>query len=111
VVEFERWKTLSSAAHIAKSLGFESELALSGRWNDYTKRFVAANGDEGHMIEAARKLAGKMSTGEVAVLSAMLHAGDYSHVADQLHGPSAWTKLGRVRGEYAEAVAMAIMRQ
>lgn len=109
-MDFERWKALPPVENLAKSLSFDAELAQCKDWDEYANRFTAANGDEGRLIEAARKLSKTASTGEISVLAAMLHAGDYSHVADEISQVGVWSRLERTCGDHAEAVALAIMR-
>lgn len=69
-MEFERWKALPPVANLAKLLSFDAELSQCKDWDEYAKRFIAANGDDGHMIEAARRLLKRASTGEISVLNA-----------------------------------------
>ena len=76
-MDFERWKALPPVMNVAKELSFGEELALCNNWNDYTRRFVSANGDDGQLIKASRRFSKKASTGEVSVLAAMLHAGGF----------------------------------
>lgn len=109
-MDFDRWKQLPPVVHLAKSLSFDTELSLCVDWNDYKTRFVAANGDDGHLIAAAKTLSLKLSTSEISVLAAMLHAGDFSYVADQIDDTGPWQRFGRIHGDYADAVAFAIMR-
>lgn len=109
-MDFERWKGLAPVGHLASCLSFGEELSLSTGWDDYTKRFIAANGDEGVMVAAARKLVKRLSTSEVAVLAAMLHAADYSEVANEITAPGPWVRFERTRGDHSAAVAFAIMR-
>jgi hypothetical protein len=93
-----------------KPLSFDAELAQRNNWGEYRQRFVATNGDDGQLIRTARKFSKKASTGEVSVRAAMLHAGNFTDIADEISQAGVWTRFGRTRDEYAEAVALAIMR-
>jgi hypothetical protein len=44
-MDFEHWKTLRPVANLAKSLSFDTELSGCKDWDEYAKRFIAANGD------------------------------------------------------------------
>lgn len=107
---FATWKTLEPVANIARRLGFD--IKRCDDWDDYGERFRVANDrNEGHMVKAARKLFGELSTGERPVLTAMLHVADFSWLADELSGQETWTRLDRTYGNHATAVALAIMRR
>ncbi len=81
-------------------------------WSDYTGVFCTENDrTDGKLVESIRQLADVVSTGEVSVLLAMLHAADYSRVANELGGNDIWRRLDYTDGECAEAVGLAIMRQ
>lgn len=82
---FATWKTLSPVLEVAGRLGFEIEPCLS--WEDYGERFRIANDrDAGYMVKSAREALNGLSTGERPVLAAMLHAADFSWLADELSG-------------------------
>ncbi|MBY3531840.1 hypothetical protein HFN68_02610 [Rhizobium laguerreae] len=106
---FATWKMLSPVTEMADRLGFDIEQCID--WEEYGDRFRAANDkDEGHMVKSARDLFTGLSTGERPVLAAMLHAADFSWLADELSGQETWTRLSRTYGDHAAAVALAIMR-
>jgi hypothetical protein len=109
-MHFERWKALTPVMNVAKWLSFDEGLAQSRSWDEYEKLFTAANGDDGQMIKAAHRFLKKASTGEVSVLAAMLYAGGFADVADEISRAGLWTRFGRTRGEHAEAVALVITR-
>lgn len=109
-MDFAQWKLLPPVVYLAKGLGLDEELALAADWDDYKKRFIAANGDTGQITTAARNLSKKASTTEIAVLSAMLAAGDFAHVADEIEISGAWARFGRLQGDHADAVVFAIKR-
>lgn len=109
-MDFERWKRLPPVSYIAGALAFDEQLSLCSDWDDYTRRFIAANSGHGRLTDAARKLSRKLSTGEVTVLAAMLHAADCSHIADEISGKHVWKRLEPSRGDYATAAKLAIMR-
>lgn len=107
---FLRWKVLPPVQDMASQI----DLDLSGcrSWSDYTEVFCNANDrTDGELVKRVRHLADVVSTGEVPVLLAMLHAADYSRLADEIGGDDIWRRLSRTCGEHAEATALAIMRQ
>jgi hypothetical protein len=107
---FLRWKALSPVQDMASRI----DLDISGcsSWSDYTEAFCSENDrSDGDLVKRVRHLANVVSTGEVPVLIGMLHAADYSRVADQIGGDDIWRRLSRTCGEHAEAAALAIMRQ
>lgn len=106
---FGRWKSLAPVRQMAARVGLNIDPCRS--WGDYTEAFCAENDRTGgDLIKRARSAAGVLSTGEVPVLLAMLHAADYDRVADQLSGKDIWWRFARTSGDHAEAVALAIMR-
>jgi hypothetical protein len=106
---FATWKMLSPVIQMAGRFGFEIEPCLS--WEDYGERFRTANDkDAGYMVKSAREAFNGLSTDERPVLAAMLHAADFSWLADELSGSQTWTRLDRTYGDHAAAVALAIMR-
>lgn len=79
-------------------------------WRDFTAAFGALDAKKDWKLsDTFRKLPG--GSGDTAVIQAILHAADYSHVGDKMKGPGTWTRLQYVTGEYAEAVAAAILRR
>lgn len=107
---FDRWKSLPPIADMARRIDLDISNCQS--WSDYTQRFCAMNDQtDGKLVENIRQLVGVVSTGEVPVLLAMLHAADYSRVADELSGDDIWRRLDYTHGDCAEAVGLAIMRQ
>lgn len=109
-MDFNTWKTLDPVEDIARKLGFD--VSRCGSWDDYGSRFRAANDkDVGHLVTRAKEIAGVLTTGELAVLQAMLHAADFSRQADELCEGATWKGLDRTHGDNATAVALAIMRR
>ncbi|MGO7338083.1 hypothetical protein [Rhizobium leguminosarum] len=107
---FDRWKSLSPVKEMAGRI--ELDIGACQSWMDYTQTFCTENDrTEGALVNRVRGLAGVVSTGELPVLLAMLHAADYSRVADELAGESLWKRLDLTYGDCAEAVGLAIMRQ
>jgi hypothetical protein len=108
--QFLRWKSLRPVMEIAGRIGLN--IGDCQNWSDYAEAFRAekdlSNGD---LIQRARREFFLLSTGEVPVLMSMLHAADYSHVADELAGNNYWRRLDRTCGDHAEAIALAITRQ
>ncbi|MBB4282618.1 hypothetical protein GGE43_002535 [Agrobacterium tumefaciens] len=109
-MDFSTWKTLDPVEDIAHKLGFD--VSRCGSWDEYGSRFRAANDkDAGHLVTRAKEIAGVLTTGELAVLQAMLHAADFSRQADELCEGATWRGLDRTHGDNATAVALAIMRR
>lgn len=106
---FMRWARLPPVLQMAQRLNLD--ILDCTDWDDFTELF----GDEndlsgGQLIERIRKLACLLSSGELPVLLAMLHAADYSRVADELSGDNLWRKLDQTSVDHAEAVALPIRR-
>lgn len=109
-MNFKTWKTLDPVEDMARKLGFD--ISLCNDWDDYGHRFQAANDrDVGHLVKRAKKIAGILSTGELPVLQAMLHAADFSRQADEISEERTWRRLDSTYGDNATAVALAIMRR
>lgn len=107
---FDRWKSLPPVVEMAGRINLD--IAGCHSWSDYTEAFCTENDrSEGELVERVRQLADVVSTGEVPVLLGMLHAADYSRVADEIGGEDFWRRLSRTCGDHAEAAALAIMRQ
>jgi hypothetical protein len=109
-MDFSTWKTLDPVEDIARKLGFDIDSCRS--WDDYSRRFQATNDkDVGHLVKRAKEIAGVLSTGELPVLQAMLHAADFSRQADEIAEKRTWRRLDYTHGDNATAVALAILRQ
>lgn len=109
-MDFSTWKTLDPVEDIAYKLGFDIGSCRS--WNDYSSRFQTANDrDVGHLVKRAKEIAGVLSTGELPVLQAMLHAADFSRQADEIAEERTWRRLDYTQGDNATAVALAILRR
>jgi len=109
-MDFKTWKTLDPIEDIARKLGFD--LSRCSSWDDYGSRFRAANDkDVGHLVKRAKEIASHLSTGELSVLQAMLHAADFSRQADEISEERTWRRLDNTYGDNATAVALAIIRQ
>ncbi|MCJ8519076.1 hypothetical protein ABID21_002216 [Pseudorhizobium tarimense] len=107
---FNTWKSLTPIRDMARRLGFDVGSCHS--WDDYSSRFQAANDrNVGHMVKKAKEIAGVLSTGELPVLQAMLHAADFSRQADEISDERTWRRLDHTYGDNATAVALAIMRR
>jgi len=107
---FMHWIALPPVMDMASRI----RLDISGCrcWGDYTEVFCKENDrTNGELVRRARSMVGVLSTGEVPVLLGMLHAADYSRVADEIAGDDNWRRLDRTSGQNAEATALPIMRQ
>jgi hypothetical protein len=108
-VSFGTWKQLDPIEDIARKLNFDIKRCSS--WVDFGEQFRAANGkDVGTMVQRARAIASHLSAGERSVLQAVLHAADFSWLADELHHKGTWDLLSYTRGDHAVAVALVIAK-
>lgn len=98
---------IGPAARICAKVGLE--IRNLNDWSDFTASFGEFDRKRGWKLpDMFRDLPG--GTGDTAVIQAILHAADYSHVADEMEGGT-WSRLQYVTGDYAEAVAAAILRR
>ena len=81
-------------------------------WMAFTSGMLAYNSStNGYaLVRAAQRLAKVASTGERALLVAVLHACDLSKVADKLSKNYTWQRMDEVFGEHRLAVAACIAR-
>lgn len=108
-MNFNTWRELQPVQDAAQNLGFTLAQCLS--WQDFGERFRAANDKNvGHLVNRAREIADRLSSGELPVMIAMLHAADFSYQADELSGGEIWSRLDYTHGDHAIAVALAIWR-
>lgn len=87
-------------------------LSLAGvtSWSAFASHFQQVNKrSEGALVE--RLMGFPASSGETALIMAILHAADYSRFADDLAGGKAWHLLEYAHDDYAAAVAAAIFRR
>ena len=104
------WKALRPVKDMASRI--KLDISRCQRWSDYTEAFGEEDDrTDGALMKRVRSAMGVFSTGEVPVLLSMLHAADYSRVADEIAGNDNWRRLDRTYGDHAEATAFAIMRQ
>jgi hypothetical protein len=94
---------------ICKRLGIDISQLES--WGDYTYAMVDFNNEDFGLVEAAKKFNRVASTGERAVLHAVLASADFAAVADQLAGKGAWNRIDRLGDRARAAVAAAILRR
>ena len=75
-------------------------------WRELTECAVQHNREtNGGFAKAARELAGAASSGEMVLLQALLHATDFSRLADEIAEGRAWRMMDHVSGEYQTAAA------
>ncbi|MEQ9065081.1 MAG: hypothetical protein RLO18_00090 [Gimesia chilikensis] len=109
MMDFNTWKDLQPVQDAAENLGFN--LAAGVSWQHFGERFRTANDKNvGHLVNRAREIADRLSSGELPVMLAMLHAADFSYQADELSRGEIWSMLDRTHGDHATAVALAIMK-
>lgn len=82
-------------------------------WRAFTTAMVAFNDTDAaaRLVKAARAAAGFYSTGEKALLVALLVAADFAWLADEIAGPNAWERLTRCDDRHSRAIAAVILRQ
>lgn len=109
------------AGDLARRMGLDISGCIS--WQHFTATAVAYNNcdaekddERGLLVKAARRLCGSASTGEKAVICALLHAADFAWLADELSldhqgEPLFWTRLDGTYGDHLRAVAAAVLRQ
>jgi hypothetical protein len=106
---FRWWKTLEPVREMALRVGLD--ISRCREWSDYTEAFCNQNDrTNGALIDRVRSVFDNLSSGELPVLLAMLHAADYSRVADELVGSVNWRRLDQTYGEHAKATALPIIR-
>ena len=96
------------AAMVCIKTGLRIDKAIN--WGGFTDLFQEMDARRGGKL-ADQFLALPASTGETALIQAILHAADYSHHADRMEGAGTWKRLDYVTGVHAHAVAAAIVRQ
>lgn len=109
-MDFKFWKSLSPVQQMATRLGCTQSLSQSDNWPEYKSSMMRADAN-GEIVAAANRIFGKLSSGERPILAAMLHAADFSAIADRLTGDSTWTSISNASGEYSLAIALAIARR
>ena len=108
-MNFNTWKQLQPVKDAAENLGFNIAACVS--WQHYGERFRAANDKNvGHLVNRAREIADRLSSGELPVMLALLHAADFSAQADELSRGETWSMLDYTHGDHVAAVALAIMK-
>lgn len=95
---------------ICKRIGLD--ISPCGTWNEYTGAMIEYNNRPfGRMVEAAMRLNGVASSGERAVLHAVLAAGNFSAQADELSGGNTWDRMDGLGDKARESIAAAILRR
>ena len=81
-------------------------------WRDFTDAVVRRNDIKtSSVVNAARTWNGICSSGERAVLCAVLAAADFAWLADELGGSENWQRFRGLGSDYREAIAAAILRR
>lgn len=93
---------------IARRLGVPCDIATG--WDEYTEAFALYIRDD-ERLEKVTVAARCLSTGEMPVACALLHAVGLSGVADEVGGVANWRRLDRTFGDHRLAVVAAILRQ
>ena len=107
-VDFLSFRT-GPAAALCRQLGID--LGACTGWDDFTATLVAHNNaTDGGVVTAARGIDGVASAGERALLHAILHAGDFDWLADELAAGKAWYRLSSLSGAHALAAAACLAR-
>jgi len=105
MLTFQNFKN-GPAADICRKAGLS--ITKLGSWNQYTEAFQIMSEKTDYELPK-RFQTMPASSGEVAVIQAILHAADYSRYADEIE--RTWGRLDYVTGEHAEAVAASILRR
>jgi hypothetical protein len=109
-VDFGHWKSLDPVKDMCRKLGLD----LNGcqTWSDYTEYVVETNRASGRTwVGKVREEEGSLSSGECPVLWAMLHAADFSWLADELSDGRFLRKVEHTDGYHRRAVALALLRE
>ena len=99
---------------LVRRLGLPADLIAGCTcWARLTAVAIAHNSrTDGGVWRAAERLFGVLSSGERAVLLALLGALDFSSLADQLAGRyGTWTLMDVTHGRHRDAVAACILRR
>ncbi|WP_421423346.1 hypothetical protein [Agrobacterium rosae] len=96
------------AAMVCIKAGLRIDAATN--WTEFTILFQQMDARRGGGL-ADQFLNLPASTGETALIQAILHAADFSSHADRMEGAGTWKRLDYVSGSYAQAIAAAIVRQ
>ncbi|MGR9310691.1 hypothetical protein ACU8MX_14820 [Rhizobium leguminosarum] len=96
------------AAMVCIKTGLRIDKATS--WEAFTQLFQEMDARRGGRLPD-QFLALPASTGETALIQAILHAADYSQYADRMEGAGTWKRFDYVTGKHAEAVAASILRR
>ncbi|WP_412064679.1 hypothetical protein [Rhizobium sp. SYY.PMSO] len=105
MLTFQNFKS-GPAADICRKAGLS--ITKLGSWNQFTEAFQVLSQKTDYELPK-RFQTMPASSGEKAVIQAILHAADYSRYADEMEGT--WGRLDYVTGEHAEAVAASILRR
>jgi hypothetical protein len=109
-VDFGHWKSLDPVKEMCGRLGLD----LNGcqTWSGFTEYVVETNRASGRTwVGKVREEEGSMSLGERPVLWAMLHAADFSWLADELSDGRFLRKVEDTHGDHRRAVALALLRE
>ncbi|WP_288430157.1 hypothetical protein [uncultured Agrobacterium sp.] len=105
MLTFQSFKS-GPAAAICRKAGFS--IAKLGSWDQFTSAFQTLSERTDYELPK-RFQTMPASSGETAVIQAILHAADYSRYADEME--QTWGRLDYVTGGHAEAVAASILRR
>lgn len=108
---FQDFKSNKAVQDIFDRLRARSLLEQANDWMDLRLLTVKFNRDnQGVFADRARNFAGIASTGELALLSAILFATDFVSIADELSGARTWDRLLSVDQTHRNAIAECISR-
>jgi len=95
-------------SEIARRLGVPCSSART--WAEYARIFRHHASDTKRFAQIRAKI-GVLSSGETAVACALLHAVDYSWLADEVCSDRTWRRLDNTHGNFRFAVVAALLRQ
>lgn len=106
---FEEWKNGEPAQDMFRKLGLSHYLDVANSWSMLRYLIVDFNDpDRGNFVKLAKRCDSVCSSGERVLLHAILHATDFSWLADKLGGRKVWQDMEYVSGDHRKAVAACI---
>ncbi len=105
MLTYADFKSLTPARSICDRLGLPLDRAVS--WDHLTSYARAQDDFPGR----AKKLYGVASSGERALIAAIMTAVDYAAQADKLSQGRAWQRTEHCSGDHRRAMAAAVARE
>jgi hypothetical protein len=91
--------------------GCPTWLAFTDTMRRFNNSKAEQDGDRSPLVKEAKEVASACSTGEMALLRALLAAADFSGLADEIGSNTVWREIERCDDQHSRAVAACILRQ